>query len=158
MRLSAIALSFFALVISAGVALARVGTTTTKLGLHAGPSPNTELLLTIPADAKISVGSCSGSWCKVNWNGYSGYAAKSGLAISAGPRVSARTAYPPPGEMIPIFPALSVSRGPLSQGRLVFRHPALHRDQAFVLSPPLLHDVAGAKPLSLHAIHFHGRR
>jgi uncharacterized protein YraI len=87
MRLSAIALSFFALVISAGVALARVGTTTTELGLHAGPSPNTELFLTMPAGTKVSVGSCSGSWCKVHWNRYSGYAVKRGLAISAAPRV-----------------------------------------------------------------------
>src|SRR5690242_12053807 len=102
MRLSTIAFSFFALVLSAGVALARVGTTTTELGLRAGPRPNTELLLTMPAGAKVSVGACSGSWCKVSWNGHSGYAVESGLAISVAPRVSART--PPPGEIVPIYP------------------------------------------------------
>src|SRR6187200_1281085 len=98
MRLSTIAFSFFALVFSAGVALARVGTTTTDLGLRAGPSPNTELLIAIPGGAKVYVGACSGSWCKVRWNGYSGYVVKSGLAISAAPapRAAARPVYPPP--------------------------------------------------------------
>jgi uncharacterized protein YraI len=101
-----IAVSFLALVLSAGVALARVGTTTTELGLREGPSPNTELLLTMPAGAKVYVGACSGSWCKVTWNGYSGYVVKSGLAISAAPtsRVAVRPAYPPSGEIVPIYP------------------------------------------------------
>src|SRR5262245_43875773 len=99
-----IAFSFFALVLSAGVALARVGATTTDLGLHAGPSSNTDLLITIPGGAKVYVGAYSGSWCEVRWRGYSGYVAKSGLAISAGavPRVAVRPASPPPP--IPIFP------------------------------------------------------
>jgi uncharacterized protein YraI/sporulation protein YlmC with PRC-barrel domain len=106
MRLSTIAISFLALVISAGVALARVGTTTTELGLRAGPSPNTELLLTMPAGAKVSVGACSGAWCKVNWNGYAGYAIKSGLVISAGPSPSivVRPVSPPAGDIVPIYP------------------------------------------------------
>jgi Bacterial SH3 domain len=102
MRSFTIALSFLALVISAGAALARVGTTTTELGLRKGPSPNTELLLTMPAGAKVSVGACSGAWCKVNWNGYAGYAVKSGLAISAAPLVAVRAT--PPGEIVPIYP------------------------------------------------------
>jgi hypothetical protein len=62
-----IAFSFFALVLGAGVALARVGATTTDLGLHAGSSSKTELLITIPGGAKVYVGVCSGSWCKVRW-------------------------------------------------------------------------------------------
>ena len=106
MRLSTIAISFLALVISAGVALARVGTTTTELGLRAGPSPNTELLLTMPAGAKVSVGACSGAWCKVNWNGHAGYAVKSGLVISAAPSpsIAVRPVYPPAGDIVPIYP------------------------------------------------------
>jgi hypothetical protein len=71
-----IALAFVALVLSAGGALARIGTTTTDLGLRAGPSSNTELLLTIPGGAKVNVGSCSGSWCRVSFSGYSGYASQ----------------------------------------------------------------------------------
>jgi sporulation protein YlmC with PRC-barrel domain len=141
MRLSTIALSFFALVISAGVALARVGTTTTELGLRAGPSPNTKLLLTMPAGAKVSVGSCSGSWCKVNWNGYSGYAVKSGLAISAAPRVSARTAYPPPGEIVPIYPPYPYRSGYYPKADWYFDippytaiEPSFYRRRYFMMS------------------------
>jgi sporulation protein YlmC with PRC-barrel domain len=141
MRLSAIALSFFALVISAGVALARVGTTTTELGLHAGPSPNTELFLTMPAGTKVSVGSCSGSWCKVHWNRYSGYAVKSGLAISAAPRVSARTAYPPPGEIVPIYPPYPYRSGHYPKADWYFDippytaiEPSFYRRRYFMMS------------------------
>src|SRR6187200_592451 len=141
MRLSTIAFSFFALVLSAGVALARVGTTTTELGLRAGPSPNTELLLTMPAGAKVSVGSCSGSWCKVNWNGYSGYAVKSGLAISSGPRVSARTAYPPPGEIVPIYPPYPYRSGYYPKADWYFDippytaiEPSFYRRRYFMMS------------------------
>jgi hypothetical protein len=107
MRLSiGTALAFVALMISAGGALARVGTTTTDLGVRAGPSSNTELLLTIPAGAKVNVGACSGSWCRVSWSGYSGYVIKSGLAISAAPtpQIAVRPVYPPPGEIVPIYP------------------------------------------------------
>jgi len=101
-----IALVFAALVLSAGGALARFGTTTTDLGLRAGPSSNTELFLTIPEGAKVNVGACSGSWCRVNFSGYSGYAVKSGLVISTAPgqRVAVRAVYPPAGEIVPIYP------------------------------------------------------
>jgi sporulation protein YlmC with PRC-barrel domain len=141
MRLSTIALSFLALVISAGVALARVGTTNTELGLREGPSPNTELLLTMPAGAKVSVGACSRSWCKVNWNGYSGYAVKSGLAISAAPPVSARTAYPPPGEIVPIYPPYPYRSGYYPKADWYFDippytaiEPSFYRRRYFMMS------------------------
>src|SRR5262245_25322484 len=141
MRLSAISLSFPALVISTGVALARVGTTTTQLGLHEGPSSNTELLLTMPAGAKVSVGACSRSWCKVNWNGYSGYAVKSGLAISAVPGVSARTAYPPPGEIVPIYPPYPYRSGYYPKADWYFDippytaiEPSFYRRRYFMMS------------------------
>jgi uncharacterized protein YrrD len=141
MRLSTIVLSFLALVISAGVALARVATTTTELGLREGPSPNTDLLFTMPAGAKVSVGSCSGSWCKVNWNGYSGYAVKSGLAISAAPRVSARTAYPPPGEIVPIYPPYPYRSGYYPKADWYFDippytaiEPSFYRRRYFMMS------------------------
>lgn len=101
-----IAIAAVLLVLSAGGAFARTGATTTDLGLRAGPSSNTELLLTIPAGSKVNIGACTGSWCRVSWSGYSGYAIKSGLAVSAaaGPRVAVRPVYPPAGEIVPIFP------------------------------------------------------
>jgi sporulation protein YlmC with PRC-barrel domain len=141
MRLSTIALSFLTLVISASAALARVGTTTTELGLRAGPNPNTELLLTMPAGAKVSVGACSRSWCKVNWSGYSGYAVKSGLAISSAPRVSARTAHPPPGEIVPIYPPYPYRSGYYPKADWYFDippytaiEPSFYRRRYFMMS------------------------
>jgi uncharacterized protein YraI len=97
-----------ALVIAAGTASAREGTTTTELGLHSGPAGNTELLLTMPAGSKVYVGVCSGGWCKVTWKSYSGYAIQSHLVISAAaapsPHVVRRGAYASGGDIVPIFP------------------------------------------------------
>ena len=64
-------------------AFAAQGRTTTELPLRAAPSSNTELLLTMPAGSPVTVGSCSGGWCRVTWNTYSGYAPRSGLVIAA---------------------------------------------------------------------------
>jgi Bacterial SH3 domain len=95
-----------ALVCATAPASAAQGTTTTALALRAAPSSNTELLLTVPAGASVGVGSCSGGWCRVTWNSYSGYAAKSGLVITASPvRGPVRGAMNGPGgEIWPIFP------------------------------------------------------
>src|SRR4029453_4235567 len=143
MRLSTIAISFLALVISAGVALARVGTTTTDLGLRAGPSSNTELLITIPGGAKVYIGACSGFWCKVGWNGYSGYVVKSGLAISAvpAPRVAVRPVYPPPGEIVPIYPPYPYRAGHYPKADWYFDippytaiEPSFYRRRYFMMS------------------------
>jgi uncharacterized protein YraI len=101
------AVALAALVIGAGAASAREGTTTTELGLHSGPAGNTELLLTMPAGSKVSVGACSGGWCKVTWNSYSGYAIQSRLVISAAApssRVARRGSYPAGGDIVPIYP------------------------------------------------------
>jgi uncharacterized protein YraI len=101
-----IIVAVFAFVIGAGAASAREGTTTTELGLHSGPAGNTELLLTMPAGSKVSVGACSGGWCKVVWNSYSGYAIQSRLVVRAGPasRAARRGAYASGGEIVPIYP------------------------------------------------------
>jgi Bacterial SH3 domain len=94
-----------ALAISAGAASARDGTTTTELGLHARPGPTSELLLTMPAGASVEVGACSGSWCRIVWNSYSGYASKSGLSISAAAPQTVRSgAYAPEAEVLPVYP------------------------------------------------------
>jgi uncharacterized protein YraI len=75
-----------ALVTAAAPALAAQGRTTTNLPLRAAPASNTELLLTMPAGSTVTVGSCSGAWCRVTWNSYSGYTLKSGLVITAATR------------------------------------------------------------------------
>jgi uncharacterized protein YraI len=138
-----IALVFAALMLSAGSALARAGTTTTDLGMRAGPSSNTELLLTIPGGAKVNVGACSGRWCRVNWSGYSGYAVKSGLVISAapGPRVAVRPAYPPSGEIVPIYPPYPYRAGYYPKADWYFDippytaiEPSFYRRRYFMMS------------------------
>jgi len=97
---------FLVLAVSAGTAEARSGTTTTELALRAAPSANTELLLTMPAGAQVSVGGCSRGWCKVNWNSYSGYASESGLAVSAAVERSAGrgAGYTDQRPLIPVYP------------------------------------------------------
>jgi uncharacterized protein YraI len=100
-----ILIAFLALAISADLASARNGTTTTDLALRAAPSSNTELLLTMPAGARVEVGACSVSWCKVVWNSYSGYASKSGLSISAAaPRAVRSGVYAQEAEVLPVYP------------------------------------------------------
>jgi uncharacterized protein YraI len=100
-----ILIAFLALAISAGAASARGGTTTTELGLHARPGPTSELLLTMPAGASVEVGACSGSWCRIVWNSYSGYASKSGLSISAAAPQTVRSgAYAQEAEVLPVYP------------------------------------------------------
>ena len=63
--------------------------------LRGGPRPsfprgprasNTELLLNLPGGAAVTVGACSGGWCRVTWNSYSGYTLKRGLVITAATR------------------------------------------------------------------------
>jgi Bacterial SH3 domain len=71
-----------ALMFAAGSASAAQGTTTAALALRAAPASNTELLLTIPAGSAVTVGRCSGAWCRVTWNSYSGYAVRRGLTIA----------------------------------------------------------------------------
>ena len=97
-----------ALACATAPASAAQGTTTTGLSLRAGPASNTELLLTIPAGANVGVGTCSGGWCWVTWNSYSGYAPKSGLVIAASSRVRGPVrggiATADGGEVWPIFP------------------------------------------------------
>jgi hypothetical protein len=72
-----------ALIFAAGPVSAAQGTTTTDLALRARPASNAELLLTIPAGSSVTVERCSGAWCRVVWNSYSGYASKRGLAVAA---------------------------------------------------------------------------
>lgn len=98
-------IAFMALAAAASPAVARNGTTTTDLALRAAPSANTELL-TVPAGAKVSVGSCAHGWCKVVWNSYAGYASQSGLAVSAAAPAARRhvNGAPAQGELVSIFP------------------------------------------------------
>ncbi len=91
----------FAVIGLAGAAEARPGTTTTDLALRAAPSANTEVLLTMPAGAKVSVGDCARGWCEVTFDSYSGYARASGLAVA---RERAARSVAANGGYIPVYP------------------------------------------------------
>ena len=142
MRLRIPSLAILALAVSAGAAQARDGTTTTQLGLHAAPSANTELLLTMPAGSQVSVGGCSRGWCKVVWNSYSGYASESGLAISAASRQApVRGAMRDPGELWPIYPPYPYRAGYYPKADwyhdmppYVALDPSFHRRRYFMMA------------------------
>src|SRR5581483_3179214 len=72
-----------ALILGAGPAGAMEGRTTAELSLRAAPSSRAEILLAIPAGSTVTIGRCSGAWCRVAFSGSSGYASKRGLAIAA---------------------------------------------------------------------------
>ena len=89
-------LAAFALLIATDMASAREAATASALSLREGPGTNYARLLTIPAGARVDVRGCRGGWCAVNWDGYSGYASRSGLVVA-----SAEVLEP---EIWPIFP------------------------------------------------------
>lgn len=47
--------------------------TTTNLNLRSGPSAQTAKVATLPAGTRVNLMSCARGWCKVEWNGRSGY-------------------------------------------------------------------------------------
>ncbi len=69
-----------ALLLSAGAAGA--ATVTSGLNLRSGPGTDYRVIDTLPAGAQVAVLGCSGSWCRVDWNGESGYASASYIAGS----------------------------------------------------------------------------
>jgi len=85
--------------------------TTTKLALRAAPSANTELLLTVPAGAKVNVRACARGWCKVAWNSYAGYASQSGLALNAAAPRRKINGGAAEGELVSIFPPFPYRAG-----------------------------------------------
>lgn len=135
-----IAIAFLVLVASTGLSHAAVGTTTTNLDLRAAPSSNTELLLTIPAGDTVQVGHCSGGWCKVSWNSYSGYARASGLAIQRSAKRAVRP-YAVQPEIWPIYPPYPYRAGHYPKldwyrhmPPYVAIHPSFYRKRHFLIA------------------------
>lgn len=69
---------------SCASALARPAFTTFNANLRSGPGVGSAIVGIVPDQAQIEVGSCSGSWCRVNWEGAEGYL--SSTLIAFGPR------------------------------------------------------------------------
>ncbi|WP_158235860.1 MULTISPECIES: SH3 domain-containing protein [Deinococcus] len=56
-----------------------VRATTTGVNLRAGPSAQTPKLATLPKGARVNLLSCAASWCRVTWQGKTGYVAQTYL-------------------------------------------------------------------------------
>lgn len=102
--LTRVLVALVALALSASAALAAMGETKTDVALMAHPAAQAELLLNIPAGAKVGVGSCSRGWCRATWNSYGGYVRQSGLLF----REVSAPAGPP---AIPVYPAYPYHAG-----------------------------------------------
>jgi uncharacterized protein YgiM (DUF1202 family) len=74
-------------------ALARPAFTTFNANLRSGPGVGSAIVGVVPDQAQIEVGSCSGSWCRVNWEGAEGYL--STTLIAFGPRRAIVAPAPP---------------------------------------------------------------
>lgn len=53
--------------------------TTTGVNLRAGPSAQSQKLATLTKGLKVNLISCAASWCRVSWQGKSGYVAQTYL-------------------------------------------------------------------------------
>ena len=71
-----------ALILSAGAAAAVPAVAESAVHLRAGPGTEHPVLTTIPGGARVDVGGCTGSWCRVNYAGEAGYASRRYLAMA----------------------------------------------------------------------------
>jgi uncharacterized protein YraI len=94
MRTTILALSAGVLLVSAGAASASPGRTTTDLNLRSGPGTGYAVIDTMPSGARVDIRGCSGSWCRVDFHGTTGWAAANLLAGTAA-GYAYRSAPPP---------------------------------------------------------------
>src|ERR1044072_2104563 len=81
-----------ALLLSTGAALAVPGTPQNYLNVRSEPGTQYPVVGSIQGGETVAVGSCTGSWCRVSFNGGSGFASRNYLAMggaAAGPAVAA---------------------------------------------------------------------
>jgi Bacterial SH3 domain len=71
------------LAVSAGIAAAAPAVVQTNLTLRAGPGPRYAPVATLPAGTTVDVGSCTGRWCQVAFEGGQGYANRAYLGIGS---------------------------------------------------------------------------
>jgi hypothetical protein len=81
-------------------------TVAAKVNLRRGPDTNSEIITTIPPGTAVHASDCDGEWCKVIWNGHSGFAVLRNLNFG-GPRQAGlypgqgrpgQPGYPGPGD------------------------------------------------------------
>ena len=67
-------------------ALARPAITTFNANLRSGPGVDAPVVTIIPDQSLIDVGSCTGSWCRVNWDGAEGWLSRTLIASTSARR------------------------------------------------------------------------
>jgi hypothetical protein len=82
-----------ALVLSAGAAAAAPATVESAINMRSGPGTQYEVIASIPGGAAVDVAGCTGSWCQVSFNGESGFANRSYLAMGGEPSAAPGYAY-----------------------------------------------------------------
>lgn len=93
------------LAISAGAALAREAKTVAEVLLRTGPNAKYPLVTTIPPETIVYVVSCGRLYCKIDWEGYSGYGRVTALQRTEWGPVTANDArLNPEPQVIPIYP------------------------------------------------------
>jgi len=86
-----------ALILSAAAAAAAPAVAENSVNLRAGPGTQYPVVDTIPAGAAVDVAGCTGSWCRVNFNGAVGYASRNYLQMAGGPAPGAGVVAAAPG-------------------------------------------------------------
>ena len=86
-----------ALILSAGAVAAAPAVAESSVNLRAGPGTQYPVVDTIPGGATVDVRGCTGSWCRVNFNGEVGYASRNYLALAGGPAPSGGVVAVAPG-------------------------------------------------------------
>jgi len=74
-----------ALLLSAGAATAAPATAESGVNMRSGPGTQYAVVAAIPGGATVDVAGCTGSWCQVSFNGESGFANRSYLAMGGEP-------------------------------------------------------------------------
>jgi uncharacterized protein YraI len=83
MQTKAFSLAMGALLLSAGAASA--ATVTENLNVRSGPGISYSVIGRMPAGSDIRVLSCGPSWCRMSWNGTTGYASRELISSGSGP-------------------------------------------------------------------------
>lgn len=68
--------------ISAGAASANPAEARNELNMRTGPGPQYAIVISMPRGANARVWNCDGAWCRVSWNGHSGYSSERYLDIT----------------------------------------------------------------------------
>lgn len=80
--------------LSAGAASANPAVAQNELNMRTGPGPQYPVVVSMPRGANAQVWNCDGAWCRVSWNGHSGFSSQRYLDITRYAPTEAAVAAP----------------------------------------------------------------